>query len=294
MENSRFVNANGLPDSRQISTARDIAVLSRAIQRDFPQYYAYFATRQFTYRGQTMNNHNHLLAQMAGVDGLKTGYTQASGYNLAASGVRDGHRLIAVVLGGSSNASRDNHVKDLLETGFDVMRRRDNGERILVAQNMFEREPIAPINPEPYGQGDEDGPKSIQLADQGFDTAPSLPKMTDTGVLSFARPSGYAQVARVESRPVANPPEPVRASSREEAGRYLVQVGAFKHRDEARSQLAKVSRGFSRHFDDAQGIVGAKVDGFFRAQFKGFSEDAARSACSALKAKRMPCMVIAP
>jgi len=293
MENSHFANANGLPDSRQISTARDIALLSRAIIRDYPQYYAYFSTRQFTYRGQTSNNHNHLLAQMAGVDGLKTGYTQASGYTLAASAVRDGHRLIAVVMGGSSNASRDAHVKDLLETGFDVERRRDNGERILVAQNMFEKEPIAPLNPEPYGQGDEDGgPKIVTVADQGFDAtaASALPRMTEAGVLSFSKPTGYAQVARVESKPVANPVEPRRGDS----GRYLVQVGAFKKQSDARSQLSKISRSFASHFDDAQGVVGAKVDGFFRAQFKGFSEDSARSACSALKAKRMACMVIAP
>ena len=293
MENSHFANANGLPDSRQISTARDIALLSRAIIRDYPQYYAYFSTRQFTYRGQTSNNHNHLLAQMAGVDGLKTGYTQASGYNLAASAVRDGHRLIAVVMGGSSNASRDAHVKDLLETGFEVERRRDNGERILVAQNMFEKEPIAPLNPEPYGQGDEDGgPKIVTVADQGFDAAAAsaLPRMTEAGVLSFSKPTGYAQVARVESKPVANPVE----SRRSDSGRFLVQVGAFKKQSDARSQLSKISRSFASHFDDAQGVVGAKVDGFFRAQFKGFSEDSARSACSALKAKRMACMVIAP
>jgi D-alanyl-D-alanine carboxypeptidase (penicillin-binding protein 5/6) len=296
MMNTHYANANGLPDSRQISTARDIALLSRAIIRDYPQYYAYFSTRQFSYRGQTMNNHNHLLTQMAGVDGLKTGYTQASGYNLAASAVRDGHRLIAVVLGGSSNASRDNHVKDLLETGFEVERRRDAGERIQIAQNMFEHEPIAPLNPEPYGQGDEDGgPKIVAVADQGFDgiVGEALPKTNESGVLSFAKPAGYAQVARVESKPVPNPVEPP-AARRPEPGRYLVQVGAFKHKEDARSQLAQVSRSFASHFDDAEGIVGARVNGFFRAQFKGFSEDAARAACSALKAKRMPCMVIAP
>lgn len=287
MDNTRYVNANGLPDSRQISTARDIAVLSRAIVRDYPQYYAYFGVKQFTYRGQVINNHNHLLVQMAGVDGLKTGFTSASGYNLAASGVRDGHRLIAVVLGGSSNGSRDAHVKDLLETGFDVMRRRDNGEKILVAQNMFEKEPIGPINPEPYGQGDEDGPKLITVADQSFDAQPTLPRMAETGVLSFARPSGYAQVVTPAREPIARP-------RREETGRYLVQVGAFKHMDDAKSQISKISHSFSSHFEDAHGIVGAKIDGYFRAQFKGFNEDAARAACSALKAKRLTCMVVAP
>jgi D-alanyl-D-alanine carboxypeptidase (penicillin-binding protein 5/6) len=117
--------------------------------------------------------------------------------------------------------------------------------------------------------------------------------MADNGVLSFAKPAGYAAVARVESNPAPNPVAPAK-TVRESAGRWLVQVGAFKQRDDAKEQLAKISRTFSRHFDDAEGVVGAKVDGFFRAQFKGFNEDAARNACAALKAKRMSCMVIAP
>ncbi len=100
MRNSRFVNASGLPDSRQISTARDLAILSRATMRDFPQYYSYFSIKGFEFRGRYIAGHNRLLTNMPGFDGLKTGYTNASGYNLAGSAVRDGRRLIAVVLGG--------------------------------------------------------------------------------------------------------------------------------------------------------------------------------------------------
>ncbi|MDB5429260.1 MAG: peptidase, partial [Caulobacter sp.] len=121
MTNSRFVNASGLPDSRQLSSARDIAILSRAVMRDYPQYYSFFSQKEFVYRGQAIRNHNHLLFQIPGVDGIKTGFTNASGYNLAASAVRNNRRLIAVVLGGNTTAARDNHVHDLLETGFDVI-----------------------------------------------------------------------------------------------------------------------------------------------------------------------------
>lgn len=302
MHNTRFVNSNGLPDSRQISTARDIAVLSRAMVRDWPQYYSYFSQKTFTYRGQTMNNHNRLLFQMEGVDGLKTGFTNASGYNLAATGVRDGNRLIGVVLGGSSGATRDRHMRELLETGFDIMRRRDNGEQILIAQNMFEREPQGPIAPA-YGQGDADGPKIISLADQSFDgqTGGSL-QMNGSGVITL-RPIGYAQtttlptITEMTSTPVPNPPEKavIRAPAKKApAGRYVVQVGAFKTKSDARTQLSKVEKGFSKHFDDAEAIVAAKVNGFFRSQFTGLTETAAKSACKALKAKKVPCMVIAP
>ncbi len=139
MTNSRFVNASGLPDSRQLSSARDIAILSRAVMRDFPQFYPYFSTRIWAFEGQNLKNHNGLLFKMPGVDGIKTGYTNASGFNLAASAVRDNKRLIAVVMGGPSTRARDAHVEELLDTGFDVMRRRANGEMITVAQNYFEK-----------------------------------------------------------------------------------------------------------------------------------------------------------
>ena len=156
MSNTRFANASGLPDRRQLSSARDIAILSRALMRDFPQYYSYFGQRQFVWRGKRLNNHNHLLDSMPGVDGLKTGYINASGFNLAASAQRNGRRLIAVVMGGSSVATRDTHVEDLLETGFTVMARRDRGEVIQVAQNLFEAAPTGPITRPLSAQGDDD------------------------------------------------------------------------------------------------------------------------------------------
>jgi D-alanyl-D-alanine carboxypeptidase (penicillin-binding protein 5/6) len=107
MQNTHFANANGLPDSRQLTTARDIAILSRAAMRDYPQYYGYFSQRSFVFRGRYINNHNHLLNSVPGVDGLKTGFTNASGYNIAISGVRENRRLIVVVMGGPTTASRD-------------------------------------------------------------------------------------------------------------------------------------------------------------------------------------------
>ena len=127
MTNSHFVNASGLPDSRQLTTAQDIAILSRAVMRDYPQYYSLFSTRGFNFRGQNLRNHNGLLYRMDGVDGLKTGFTNASGFNLAVSAVRDNRRLIAVVMGGPTVAARDRTAESLLLTGFDVLNRRARG-----------------------------------------------------------------------------------------------------------------------------------------------------------------------
>lgn len=118
MRSTRFANASGLPDSRQMTTARDLARLAIAIRRDFPNEWAYFQTPHMVWAGQLIGNHNRLLGRVAGVDGLKTGYTRASGFNLATTAERNGRRIVAVVMGGSSGAARDAHMADLVEAAF--------------------------------------------------------------------------------------------------------------------------------------------------------------------------------
>src|SRR3954467_10215888 len=115
MTSTTYVNASGLPALEQITTARDQAVLGRSVQHRFPGYYQYFATPSFHYKGVVMHNHNALLRQVKGVDGIKTGYTEASGYNLVSSVRRDDRHIVAVVLGGTSNAARDARMRQLIE-----------------------------------------------------------------------------------------------------------------------------------------------------------------------------------
>jgi D-alanyl-D-alanine carboxypeptidase len=114
MNHTTYVNASGLPDDDQITTARDLAVLGRAIQERFPRYYRYFALREFVYHGVPIRNHDHLLGAVGGVDGIKTGFTRASGFNLVTSVHRDGRYLVAVVLGGRSAFERDAHMRELI------------------------------------------------------------------------------------------------------------------------------------------------------------------------------------
>lgn len=118
MSRTSFRNASGLPDKGQLSSARDMAILAQAMLRDFPGLYRYFSTPRFTYRGATYRNHNKLLGKYEGMDGIKTGYIHASGYNLVASVERGDRRLIAVVFGGDSASSRDRHMAKLLDRGF--------------------------------------------------------------------------------------------------------------------------------------------------------------------------------
>jgi D-alanyl-D-alanine carboxypeptidase len=307
MMGTHYVNASGLPDSRQISTARDLAILSHALMTDFPQYYSYFSTKQFSYEGRTMNNHNGLLLRMAGVDGLKTGFTTASGYNLAASATRDGKRLIVVVLGGTSNASRDNQVADLLETGFAVLHRRETGETIAVTQTVFDpsqRFHTVASRPTPDTRA-EASPIELASDTQAIPVqTPIRGRKAKLAALPAASDDSddegegdSAPSSKADEKPLVtslHPRRTVADGPTGDTGRYMVQVGAFRQKSDAAHQIKSISAKFGQQFAVAEASIGDGVGGFFRARFTGLSADAAKQACSVLKAKHMNCMVIAP
>jgi D-alanyl-D-alanine carboxypeptidase len=116
MRHTVYRNASGLPNDAQVTTARDQALLGIAIQERFPRYYRYFSIKSFAYRGNALRNHNRLLGRVDGVDGIKTGYTRASGFNLVTAVHRGGRHIVAVVLGGRSGGQRDARMRDLIET----------------------------------------------------------------------------------------------------------------------------------------------------------------------------------
>jgi len=119
MTHTLYRNASGLPNDEQITTASDLAVLGRTIQANFPRYYRYFSIHEFAYHGQRIHTHNHLMDRCEGMDGIKTGYTAASGFNLLSSVKRDGHYIVSVVMGGKSARSRDNYMEALIEQHID-------------------------------------------------------------------------------------------------------------------------------------------------------------------------------
>lgn len=119
MEHTTFRNASGLPNNQQVTTAWDMLRLAKALQRDFPQYYHYFSTKDFTFRGKRHRNHNRLLDSYEGTNGIKTGYIRASGFNLVASVNRAGRRVIGIVFGGKTGWARDAHMRDILDQGFE-------------------------------------------------------------------------------------------------------------------------------------------------------------------------------
>ena len=153
MTNTAFRNASGLPDPEQVSTARDLALLARHLVYDFPVEYRYFAAPSFVFRGRTVLNHDHLLTNYPGADGLKTGYTTASGCNLVTSAVRGNVRLIGVVLGAARNSERDLHMMALLDQGFGlsgvaVARRGDTASAQFASYATPTSLPVPPLVPQ--------------------------------------------------------------------------------------------------------------------------------------------------
>jgi D-alanyl-D-alanine carboxypeptidase len=175
MTRTTYVNASGLPADDQVTSARDQATLGRAIQDRFPRYYRYFATEAFNFRGRTVHGHNHLLGSVEGVDGIKTGYTRASGFNLVTNLRRGNRHLVGVVLGGRSGGSRDAIMRSLLAENLE----KATGTRTVAA--ITERNP-ADAN-----------------ADVAEDEAQSRPTQT-------VQVQGAVQVASASSEPTALPP----------------------------------------------------------------------------------------
>jgi D-alanyl-D-alanine carboxypeptidase (penicillin-binding protein 5/6) len=307
MRETRFVNANGLPDSRQLSSARDIATLSRAVMRDYPQYYGRFSQRQFTFRGHTMNNHNRLLHRMPGVDGIKTGFTNASGYNLAASAVRDGRRLIAVVLGGTSGASRDAHTADLLNAGFNVLARRSRGETISLAA-MFP-EQASPVQLASVRgsveQGDSEPVKptrsEAKVLAAAVETKAVNKKLRGIQALEEASEGKTkADLKKIKGEPEAKKDakkkgetEKAEKADSPKSGGWYVQVGAFPEESDAEDRLKQVLKKYGKQFKGADGRVQkAASGGHWRARFHGLDAEEAKAACKALDAKKEPCLAV--
>ena len=141
MASTDYVNASGLPNDQQITTAHDLTILGRSLEERFPRYFHYFSTAQFDFDGEIIGNHNHLLGRVAGVDGIKTGYTRASGFNLLTSVHRDGRSLIAVVMGGRSAAGRDRIMQNLLAEHF------AEASAARTAPQVAEAAPAQPVEP---------------------------------------------------------------------------------------------------------------------------------------------------
>ncbi|HEV2549642.1 MAG TPA: D-alanyl-D-alanine carboxypeptidase family protein [Stellaceae bacterium] len=256
MTSTAYRNASGLPHPAQLTTARDLVKLARALYRDFPHEYAYFATEEFTFNGITHVNHNHLMQSFEGMDGIKTGYIRASGFNLAASAVRDNRRLIGVVMGGLSAHGRDMEMARLLNAGFAG---RDSAPVIVTAER----------------EDDSDA------------SANTLTHRTARAIAALS-PVGRAEAATPVRlhRPHAETAE--RWSI--QVGAFAQEAAAEKAAAAAITKLP-TSRGKT-----AQVVAPGHTDKerYFRARILNFSQHEAEKACHALRKKHVDCAVVAP
>ncbi len=277
-----FRNASGLPDSRQRTTARDMARLALRLQRDYPDHYDAFATRRFTYAGRTYRNHNRLLESYAGTDGIKTGYIRASGFNLVASVERDGRRLVGVVFGGRTSRTRNAHMIKLLDEAFAVAERR-------VAAWEVRPSPRRPAG-------------IAAVAARGNpDVAPPRRRPSTTATIAATAPEGdadpdFASPLRVLVRP-AQAIELVEAERHAGAIRpvYGVQVGAYHNAEDAHRAAAAVDRLAPVVLADADVEVSSvprEGETLYRARRMGLSAEAATAVCDALGAVNQPCFVV--
>ncbi len=268
MTNTLFRNASGLPDDEQVTTARDLVKLAQHLHDDFPQYYRFFATREFIFRGRVIKGHNHLMYRYAGMDGLKTGFTSASGFNLASSAERDGHRLFGVVMGSTSGGVRDRLMATLLDNGF-------------------AHRPTDPI-------------LVAEAGGQSAKTAKRLLAGAGT-VLAALSPIPKAEAAT----PPAPPARVLRARNTRSEGivtavsteRWAVQVGAFAKEAQAEEAADRAIHLAGLRGEQASILAPAKHEKhkIYRARLNGFaSEHQAREACGALHKKGHLCVVVPP
>jgi D-alanyl-D-alanine carboxypeptidase len=191
MTHTHFINPNGLPAEQQVTTARDMGLLAQAILRDFPEEAPLFAETQATIEKITIGTHNALLTSFPGGDGIKTGYTCASGYNLVASATREGHRIIAVLLGESSGNARTARAAALLENGF----------RTRAWKSAF---PIARVENYPSGVvGAGFEPDALMLERFRSCAAPPPPPPSETASAATAngKPEAKSNVKKVSATP---------------------------------------------------------------------------------------------
>ena len=273
MARTTFRNASGLPNPHQVTTAADMARLSRALILGFPHHYHLFSTSQFTYAGITHHTHNRFMEWYEGADGLKTGYVHASGFNLAASALRDGRRLIGVVMGGRSPGGRDERMGVILDAAFSRE----------VAPSLPEtRQARTPARPAPASATPKPELATVALrpADPITERAASAPPKAATP--AEPAPASAAPTQRVAIRPG-----------------WAIQVGAFNETGLAR-RAAEQARKLAPVALRAAAIDVQKVGGsgrdanLLRARLSGISSEEAREACRILQRNRVGCFTIAP
>lgn len=296
MRNTTFKNPHGLTESGHLSTARDMATLARHIAYDFPQYYNVFGRTRAYAAGKHVHTTNRLLMSYSGADGLKTGYTRAAGYNLAATATRGDRRVLVVVMGGSSSRWRNRRVAELLDRGFRETPRYAAVVKPRLAAVKVAEAPMPPSRPgvPPTGLAAiASAVASEAQAAQPID--PTLPRSEHAplyGAAPLRRPgAGSAPVGAA----VGAAPAPVLAPA---TGDWAVQLGAFFDEASAVASLKRVELADLPMLATAESVIAAertsKGRPIYKVRYRGLDEGRARAACAVIEEKGGDCLEMAP
>ncbi|WP_245748462.1 D-alanyl-D-alanine carboxypeptidase [Vreelandella subterranea] len=287
MRNTTFRNASGLPDDRQVTTARDMVTLAVRVMQDFPDYYHYFGLQEFTYRGTRHTSHNRLVRDYPGADGLKTGFIRASGFNVLTTAKRGDRRLMAVVMGGFTAQSRDKHMTNLLNRSFIRAGLRDQPN--WVANVNFADEYMAFAQTPSATPAPSAPPSTLAssvMAEYTPEVAPSEPT-------SQAPPTASDRQQQEEEDPLQAFIERERVMAARAAGGWGIQVGAFSQEDQAQRYARQAATYLPRDLDGQVAIdTSVGQSPIFRARLMALEEQQARQACEQLRSRGMDCMVV--
>ena len=270
MSRTTFKNPHGLTQRGQLSTARDMGLLGRRLFLDFPDHYHVFKRKVFRHSGRKYRATNKLLGKYRGADGIKTGYTSASGFNLVASAEQDGRRILGVVFGGRSSARRNRHMRKLLDDGFKIAPKRAVATTLPPVDYYLES-PLPRLSPKRGGWKGT----SVAIAAVASERQKSV-----VG-------KGLAALSSVIVAP---------AEASEANGNYAVQIGAYRKRSLAERRLRDVKRlSQPANLRKAAPVVSVRNAGgrpLYRARLAGFAKRDADNACQRLKANRVDCFVV--
>lgn len=320
MSNTVYRNPHGLPDYGQYTTARDLAKLAIALRRDFPQYYSYFAVRQFSWNRVPYFTHNRVMLRYAGADGIKTGFINMSGFNVVTSVRRNGRDLVGVVMGGNNAAVRDDRMIALLEDAQEVLAARGNQIANIQQRNLpastVATQPAPPV-PEPVQQPVIADQETVR--EQARPAAPSQPPVrviavepASSGQVSqpyvVSVPAAAPRVAvpavpfatvsqsnaRYAARQQGNPPTESMTMNDMDVNRWGIQVGAFEDKTQAEQAAKKAFAIASTNLRGSRIAVngaGAANKTIHRARLENITEDQARKACQVLISNQSPCFI---
>jgi D-alanyl-D-alanine carboxypeptidase len=284
MSQTVFRNASGLPNREQVTTARDMARLAFALMRDFPHYYPVFSVQSWPYRGRYLENHNRMLGSYEGADGLKTGYTNASGFNLVMSAMRDNRRLIGVVMGGDSAGQRDRMMAMLMDQGFATA----STMRLSSWTNIRK-------------------PPSARYTSANFDPSLVIPESTPRLATASAQPlAGFTATAAPPPAPAPQPeqrvaslaPQPAQGSVAPQGGpsigSWVIQVGSFSDSQAAQLALERAASTLSDMSSVTTAVDEVQMANktFHRARLTNLSQGQAVDGCKRLEKKKIYCSAI--